>query len=93
MNDEVVWKSIKPKIVKLKDGEIKRLDENLIVEKIGDKIVLYEIIEDDKTDNKTKVEFKCKICGMKDTDSFKMVNHIYKEHNVEFLHVFQYLEW
>ena len=45
-----LWKSIEPKLVlTLKPGEIRRIDDKLIVEKTPDgRIVFYEVVEENE---------------------------------------------
>ena len=41
-----MWKSIKPKHIVLKPGEVRKLSDDLIVEKTSDgRIVLYEVVD------------------------------------------------
>lgn len=43
---KTLWEQIKPKVITLKPGELKKLSDKLIVEKtIDGRIILYEVIE------------------------------------------------
>jgi len=43
---KTLWSSTKPNVISLKPGEVRRVDDRLIVEKTGDgRIILYEVVD------------------------------------------------